>query len=385
MAEYAEKTAAAQISRDRQSIARGQRLTRYIIDRLDRFANKMIDLQHMICLCFLLVITSVDGYRSSSSEHPIHRPQFANGIERTIHWPSADPVPIQKEIQLLMSNTLIRRGEFGKVYGSRALDVELSCNDAGLTFHQGVSIRKQLLMKKAMKSAWRLKDEKIMKSICKDFDKQRPILDISLSRDLSPVSLFKSIMASRVLEAYPRFSSTNRSKPAGRIVQSIINETDEHHIENFLTNWEFNELKIAKENDIVGYEGTSTIAEEWEETIYKYLDEQNINYITEDTLKAYGFEEKGTPDCLLIDNLVLNGQPLRWIEFKSFYGSGLKENAFFTKKAICKQITKYDRTYGKGAMVFKHNISSKISQRYPATLFLDGGMLHTADEFNLFG
>ena len=343
-------------------------------------------LQYIICLCFLLVvITSVDGYRSSSSERPIHRPLFTNGIERTIHWPSAEPVPIEKEIQLLMSNTLVRRGEFGKVYGSRALDVEMSCQDAGLTFHQGVSIRKQLLMKKAMRSAWRLKHEKIMKSICKDFDNQRPILDISLSRDLPPVSLFRSIMASRVLEAYPRFSSANRSKPAGRIVQSIMSETDKDQIKNFLTSWEYNELRIAKENDIVGYEGTSTIAEEWEETIYKYLDEQNINYITEETLKSYGFEERGTPDCLLIDDLVLNGQPLRWIEFKSFYGSGLKENAFFTKKAICRQIAKYDRTYGKGAMVFKHNISSKISQRFPSTLFLDGSILHTADEFNLFG
>lgn len=344
----------------------------------------MIDLQHIICLCFFLaVITSVDGYRSSSSEHPIHRPQFRNGIERKIHWPSAEPVRIQKEIQLLMSNTLIRRGEYGKVYGSRALDVELSCQDAGLTFHQGVSIRKQLLMKKAMKNAWRLKDEQIMKSICKDFEKQRPILDISLSRDLSPVSLFRSIMASRVLEAYPRFSSANRSKPAGKIVQSIISETD--HLEKFLTEWEYNELKIAKENDIVGYEGTSTIAQEWEQTIYKYLDEQNINYITEDTIKLQGLEESGTPDCLLIDNLVLNGQPLRWIEFKSFYGSGLKDNAFFTKKAICRQIAKYDRTYGRGAMVLKHGHSSKISQRYPSTLFLDGSMLHAADEYNLFG
>ena len=74
----------------------------------------------------------------ASSERPIYRPPTNNnGIERTLHWPSADPVPIQKEIQLLMSNTLIRRGEFGKVYGSRALDVELSCIDAGLTFHQG--------------------------------------------------------------------------------------------------------------------------------------------------------------------------------------------------------------------------------------------------------
>ena len=215
-------------------------------------------------------------------------------------------------------------------------------------------------MNKAMKSAWRLRDEKIMKNIVGDFERQVPLHELSFDHDLSPVSLFRSIMASRVLDANPRFSSVNRRKSAWKIVQSIISETDKHYIESFLTDWELNELKIAKENDVVGYTDNSTIAEEWEHTIYKYLDQQNINYITEDTLKLQGLEESGTPDCLLIDNLVLNGQPLRWIEFKSFYGSGLKENSFFTKKSICKQIAKYDRTYGRGAMVLKHGCSDKI-------------------------
>ena len=59
-------------------------------------------------------------------------------------------------------------------------------------------------MNKAMKSAWRLRDEKIMKNIVRDFERQVPLHELSFDHDLSPVSLFRSIMASRVLDANPR-------------------------------------------------------------------------------------------------------------------------------------------------------------------------------------
>lgn len=338
-----------------------------------------------IWLLYIILTAAVTvGYRiNSPSDRPV-------SIERIIHWPSAAyPVPIQKEIDLLMSGTLLRRGEFGSLQGSRLLEVELECQEIGLTHHQAICIRKQLMIDKLLKGSWKLKDRKTMERICKDFEhKQKPLLDISYELDLSPVSIFRSLVAPRVLNAYPNLSCVGRNRPAGKIVQSIINEANTDHVNDFLTNWELNELQIAKENDVVGYKDNNNrcdSAKEWEKTIYTWLDEQNVNYITEDTLKQHGYEENGTPDCVLLDDLYINGQQIRWIEFKSFYASGLKENAFFTKKAVHKQIQKYNKAYGKsGAMILKRGFSLEVSKRYPSTLFLDGGPLLKDDEYNFF-
>jgi hypothetical protein len=39
--------------------------------------------------------------------------------------------------------------------------------------------------------------------------------------------------------------------------------------------------------------------------IYDFLDGHRIKYITEDTLNFYGYGGRGTPDCLLVDDLYM--------------------------------------------------------------------------------
>ena len=241
------------------------------------------------------------------------------------------------------------------------------------------------MMQKAMFGAWKLKDEKTMARINHNFECRKiPLLEISFDYDLSPVSLFRSIVAQRVLNAHPKLSCLDNRSAAGRIVKSIIHEDNQDHVNDFLSSWELNELQIAKDNDIIGYQTNCTFAAEWEDTVYNFLDQNQIKYITEDTIKLHGNEESGTPDCLLIDDLYINGQQIRWIEFKSFFASGLRENTYFTKKSICRQIQKYDEAYGSGAMVLKHGYSEKIADRFPSTLFLDGGPLIKDDPQSLW-
>lgn len=314
---------------------------------------------------------------------------WAQGQERTIHWPlSADPVPIEKEIQLLMSGNLVRRGEFGPLGGSRALEVELESEELGLTFQQSLSIRKQLLTSKLLKDGTsKLKNEQTRIKIVREFEKkQRPILELSQQYDLPPVTIFRAIMAPRVLHAFPQFGCLDRNKPSRRILQSIINEVNHEQVNNFLSEWELNELQIAKENDVVGYHGNSTdTAQEWEKSIYDYLDEQGIKYITEENMKLYGYAENGTPDCLLVDDLFINGKRVRWIECKSFYASGLRENSYFTKKAVSRQVDRYEKVFGKcGAVILKNGFSANICRRHPSTLFLDSGpLLRPENEYSL--
>lgn len=343
---------------------------------------------NVLRLC--LFLAPARGYMTSSPERPVFDKtgifHQTTGVEHAINWPSAGPpVPLQKEIQLLTSGTLLRRGEFGSLDGSRALEVELECSELGMSFHQAVSIRKQLMMRKMLKGSFKLKDENTLGDIKKKFEqRQRPLLELSQEYDLPPVSIFRAIVAPRVLSANPQCSCLQTRRPAGRIVQSIIGETDSDNVEAFLTEWELKQLQAAKENDVVGHQISCTAAEEWEDAIYTFLDERGINYLTEESMKLKGYETIGTPDCLLLDDLFINGQLIRWMEFKSYYVSGLKENKYFTKKAVSKQVEKYEKEFGKnGAVILKNGFSDSISRRYPSTMFLDGGPLHAGDDYSL--
>ena len=285
-------------------------------------------------------------------------------------------MPIQSEVRLLNSGLLIRRGEFGPLRGLRCYQVEDECFSLGITPPQALSIRKQLMVKKALKNSCKLKSEKRLDNIIKSFQcQQKSLLEMAKSLDLPPVSIFRAILASRVLKTYPKLSNLNRRRPAGRIIQSIINESDPHNVNEFLSEWELQELRTAKEHDIVGYAETDSTPMEWEKAIYRYLDHHGINYVTEDTLKQA--EIKCTPDCLILDDLCINEQKIQWIEVKSFYASGLRDNWFFTSKALAKQVERYRAEFGdSGAVILKNGFSRIISGKYPDTLFLDSGPIY---------
>jgi hypothetical protein len=256
-----------------------------------------------------------------------------------------------------MSGTLLRRGEYGSLIGSRELEVKLECAELDIDYDQALCIRKQLLMGKVLKGgSCRLNDEDTMKRIKKDFEvRRRPILEISKIHDLPPVSIMRSILSSRVSISHPQFTGRDKRCPGPRMIRSIINEDEDVMRRFLLSEWEVNELRIAKEHDVIGYDDAANDA-----------------------------GGAGTPDCLLLDDVSIHGRHVRWIEFKSFYASGLKETSHFTKKAVGRQVEKYCRAYGKdGAVIMKHGFSAEVSGRYPSTLFLDGGSLNAKDAFNL--
>ncbi|KAK1743305.1 hypothetical protein QTG54_005926 [Skeletonema marinoi] len=297
-------------------------------------------------------------------------------VKRKITWEPAayEPVPISKEIELLRKDVLIRRGEFGKLYGSRQLEVELECCELGLTFQQALSIRKQLLIKKARMNHWKLKEKDSLKGVISSFQTQKKSLaEIAVELDLPPVSIFRAIMARRVLERHPDLQAANRRRPAGKVLQSIIFEDDEEYVDTFLSKWELEELQSAKKRDMIGYVTNSTSPQDWENELYSFLDGHGINYAKEEDLKSMG--TKSTPDCLLLDDVSINGRKVRWIEFKSYYASGLRENWWFTKKLLAQSKKYEDEFGGEGAIIMKSGFSETLASS--STLFLDSGPLST--------
>lgn len=333
-------------------------------------------LLHLLLLTKLR--TSFDSVRLFETEQQSPSACYEKtGITRELKWdPMSKPIPLRTEIDLLNSGVLVKPGEFCKVYGDRLQEVEGECQHLGMTLPQGLLIRRQLLVSKVVQSAWKLKDERKFDYLKRRFENEGcSLLELSKDTDLPPVSILRTIVAERVFKAHPDMFDRDRK----RIVRSIIGEKDPDIVEKFLTDHELSELQTAKEYDTVGYALNTATPVLWEEALYAYLDEQKINYVSEEALRDADMNI--TPDCLILDDCYINGQLIRWMDVKSFYGSGLRENKHFTN-SLKKQILKYETEFGEGgAVIFKHGFSSKLQSTNPSTLILDAGPLVDDMEF----
>mmetsp|Transcript_620 Transcript_620/g.1069 ORF Transcript_620/g.1069 Transcript_620/m.1069 type:complete len:351 (+) Transcript_620:63-1115(+) len=314
--------------------------------------------------CFSSLSSSAEAYEKT-------------GITRELQWdPVSKPIPLRKEIDLLESGVLVQRGEFCSLHGDRLQEVEDECQYLGMTLPQALLIRRQVMVSKVVRSSWKLRDEQKFGYVLRRFQEQGcSLLELAKDIDQPPVSILRAVVAERVKVEYPDMLDRDRKF----IVKSIISEKDPDNVAKFLTDYELSELQTAKEYDMVGYSENTETPVLWEEALYAYLDEQKINYISEQTLRDA--EMKITPDCLILDDCYINGHLIRWVDVKSFYGSGLRESQHF-KKSLKKQIGKYETEFGEsGAVVFKHGFSTKLRSQNPSTLFLDAGPLLGDMEF----
>jgi len=299
------------------------------------------------------------------------------GKKRRIDWPaSGRPVSLHSEVSLLKSGVLSRRGEFAFLTGAREDEIASKCEELGMAKVQGFLVRKQYLVTSVVRRTNLILGvgRKPFAKILQQFNNQKQtILELSHDVDLPPVSIIRAILRSRVDEEYPEWKAAE----CKRLVKNIISgQATEDQMSRFLlTEWEVEQLKIAKESDIISYqeEPSEIRSDVWEEALYSYLEEIGINYTSEDDMRKAG--SRITPDCLLLDDCVINGKHVRWIDVKSSFASGLKENGHFAKK-LKQQIAKYEDEYdASGAVIFKHGFSAKLARQNPDTLFLDAGPL----------
>lgn len=71
-----------------------------------------------------------------------------------------------------------------------------------------------------------------------------------------------------------------------------------------------------------------------------------------------------SPDILLLDPVIINGTPIRWIDAKNYYGAHI-----VSKRLIAKQLASYVKEWGPGAIVFGMGYSDMFS--VPGVLCLD--------------
>ena len=108
------------------------------------------------------------------------------------------------------------------------------------------------------------------------------------------------------------------------------------------------ELEEARKEDVVyspsGLEIQLKKGKEGEERIKRFLEKRGIKFLREVDLKK---EYSKTPDFLLAKIIMMNNEPVRWIESKASIGDLEK-----VKRDYTKQLKQYMEMFGPGAIVY---------------------------------
>lgn len=212
-------------------------------------------------------------------------------------------------------------------------EIERNCHELGMTPNQGLLVRKQALVSLAANNAWKL--DARFDEIERAFrGRRRTLRQLSEDLDVPAVHVARAVLRARVERARPDMRQRDRRT----IVKNVINESDRQSVAEFLSDWEADQLRIAKRKDDIGYTSSQAHAEafKWEEAIHAFLKERGVNFLTEEDMLAAN--STNTPDVLLLDDCIINGRPVRWIDAKNYYGSGLRTSYMMvnkTKKTNC--------------------------------------------------
>lgn len=166
------------------------------------------------------------------------------------------------------------------------------------------------------------------------------ILELSKSYNFPPVMLLKMIFI------HQKYTKNDINDAFLNVQKNILN----------LQQNDLKQMQIAIKNDCFSLIDTKKQLEQsllFEKRIEKILKKHNIAYktqeeLSEEQMKVYG-RAISTPDFLLESDLYVNNVKINWIDAKNYYLTCTK----FSQKKIQKQINKYIKLYGSGAIVCK--------------------------------
>lgn len=322
----------------------------------------------LLCaLCALLsVATSFDfGY---------------TGVKRELRWPKPSVVEQEAEIALLRSSVLIKRGEYmdgEHLSDHRKQEIAHESKKYKMTLEQALSLRKQALVSKVVIANKKVRPK--LGHLARSFGNGRNILELSMETDLPPMSIIRAIINRRVSKKNPKMHERDVKK----LVKAHIADGYGPYLKS---TYEEDQVSIAKIFDQTSYGDPKSLEKElssaWEISLHDFLNENEVSYLTEANLRD-DMDQHSTPDVLFLDDVVINGVRVRWIDSKNYFGGmvaggGSDQGGHFIKK-LTKQIKKYDTEYqARGAIVYRLGYSESLMKLVgKSTLLLDKGPLHS--------
>ena len=198
------------------------------------------------------------------------------------------------------------------------------------------SMKKAYIQNMIVKNFHNIKNN--MKKISKEYEIKN-VIELSNKYNNSPLNILRIIMLNKNIEH---------------------KEFIEMIKKNSFKNYNKEQFELGKKYDIYTIINNNEILKHslnFEKKVEKILIKNNVKYKTQEDLIK---EQKGnivcTPDFLILSDLKINGNIIKWIDAKNFYGA----NTHFIKSKILKQTQKYLNNYGKGCIIFKYGVCDKL-------------------------
>jgi len=203
------------------------------------------------------------------------------------------------------------------------------------------AIRSQYLQRKSIKNYYKVKDKAGMYH--KQWKEGKSIGEIALDVDFPPVLLANFLMLKM------RFSK-KKSKEIMKNTNLVKNNKRlKDDLDEILSR---DELYTPRSHDKQSAEGNRR-----EDKIGEWLDKKNIEYFTENDLRA-GTVEGKTPDFLLLEPMDWHGDKYNWIESKASFGDD-----YIHRKNHRGQVTQYVELYGQGILVYWYGYLDNLKSR----------------------
>jgi len=254
-----------------------------------------------------------------------------------------------------MEAILVKRGDYGAINEHLEELILKKIKKLPITYRQCSSLRFQLLSEKSARRHHNL--AKMMKTIYKMYQKGDSVVDIATELDFPPVAVFRTLL-----------SAFGWSKE--NIKQAIKNP------KLHLNEREQGEFALAEAADVVtrgDFEWISKCAQEFEDKVVDYFKQKGVLLKTQQELMREQKESIGsvvaTPDILFIENIVINGCDVHWIDCKNFFGADVL--LFKAKTKV--QVKKYIDIWGSGAIIYKEGFCESL--KIPNVVLLDATFL----------
>ncbi|RAH14568.1 MAG: hypothetical protein CMB56_004770 [Methanobacteriota archaeon] len=291
--------------------------------------------------------------RFSQNKRPMAFPEGEwNPKTIEISW-KVKPVP--KNVEIKVGNYVVRKGEFGWLEDERMDEIAKFIDNLDITLDQALSLRSAILQEKSVYSFHHL--QRNVGKLRKLYDDGQSILELSKRFDYPPMNIFRGILKSRGW-------SKIKIKEALKSPEKKLNQRDQR---------EFIKAEGADRVSNVNQSENAKRADLFEEILCEHFESKGVRIRRQSEMVTEQSVEHGrpirTPDLLLLDNVIVNGQPIAWVDAKHFYGADIS----FQRKKTIKQMNRYIEEWGQGAIVFRHGYSANL--KIPGAILLDSSQL----------
>uniref|UniRef100_A0AAV1U6F4 CDAN1-interacting nuclease 1 n=1 Tax=Peronospora matthiolae TaxID=2874970 RepID=A0AAV1U6F4_9STRA len=277
------------------------------------------------------------------------RKKFGDLVPIEQDWPVT---PIPQVLETQAAGLILQQETFRRLKRQQVNHIDELLQMLPITTNMTINLRKQLLRMSLLVNTHRVRRDRV--AICKEYDSGRSLIELSTVHNYPPVSLMRVILRAKG-------KSQVEIKNALARPSENLSKRDQHELRKAI---EYD--SIHKSDPFIGVPKYN--ADSLERAVEHFLKAKGIRLKTQSELCADQIARHGrrviSPDILLLDPVVINGVPIRWIDAKNYYGAHI-----VSKRLISTQLSNYVKEWGPGAIVFGMGYSDMFS--LPGVVCLD--------------